>query len=98
MAKKDFSEVNTERVLDRITAATAEPDTVKIESIQRKRNRDNPAVRTSLMLPTDCYKYISITARAGGYSMNALIELLIRRHMEEHKEEYESILKLRDSI
>ena len=33
MAKKDFSEVNTERVLDRITAATAEPDTVKIESV-----------------------------------------------------------------
>lgn len=111
MAQKDFTQINTGRVYDTITAATAEEKARK----ERKTYTDEEAralmmdmnttgrkgvkmKRLNIAVTPDVSDYIQTMARVSGETMSMFIVRALREHMASHGDIYEKAVEFRKSL
>lgn len=54
--------------------------------------------RINLALAPELHQYVQTMARASGISYTLFVNRVIQKHLDEHREAYEDILKVRDSL
>jgi hypothetical protein len=111
MAKKDFSQIETGRVYDTITAATAEEKARK----ERKTYTDEEAralqmdmnttgrkgvrmKRLNIAVTPDVSEYIYTMSRVSGETLSMFIVRALREHMDAHADIYKKAIAFRNSL
>ena len=99
--KKDFSSVNTGRVYNAITEATAQPEqherkvyteqeAQELRQAGKTQGRKGcKAIRINMAFTPDVHQYIKIMARARGQSVTEFTNYVFRQSMEQNKDLYE---------
>lgn len=110
---KDFSNVNTDRVYNTITEATADPETSTrkdrrtyegqeaaefLNSGRTSGRKGLKLSRINMAFTPDVYEYIKTMSRVSGLTMTAFINKALKEHMENHKETYNKALEFRNSL
>ena len=128
MAKKDFSQINTNRVYGTIAEATAEPEQEAVEVLQdaaaqeitqtRKERRTYSeqeaaeilqTLRTSgrkgvklprinLAFAPEVHEYITVMSRVRGENLTQFVNMVLKQHMEEHRDIYEKAIEFKNSL
>lgn len=105
---KDFSAINTGRVIDQIAEATrktGQQDTAPAEEIaerqairrtQGRKGAKQP--RVNLALSSANYDYVRTCARAAGITQISFINDIIDQHRITHPEEYEKAKQLQEEL
>lgn len=110
--KKDFSSVNTGRVYDTITEATAEPEkkrkdrktyTEEEKALYQqmgatKGRKECRMVRINMAFTPVVHDYIKTMARVRGESITDFTNYIFTKSMADNAELYEKAKEFRDSI
>lgn len=86
MAKKDFTNKQTFDAL--LAKATAEPAAEPKEDLKR----------INLALDPELHNFLMILAKSSGKSMNAFINQILQRYMDDHRDSYGLALKFMESL
>ena len=112
MAKKDFSQVETNRVYNTISELTQEPQELRkprksytaqealkyMNSLKTSGRKGVALPRINLAFTMDNYDYVQIMSRVSGISMTEFINMCLTQHREAHGEVYEQARAFRAAI
>ena len=90
MAKKDFTNPKTFDELQAI--ATAEP------AAEPKTEPKTDPKRINLALDPALHNFLMILAKSSGKSMNAFINIILQRYMDDHRDSYDLAIKFKESL
>ena len=86
MAKKDFTNTKAFDALQ----ATATADNTAEPKAELKR--------INLALDPALHNFLMILAKSSGQSMNAFINQILQRYMDDHRDSYDLALKFKESL
>ena len=86
MAKKDFT---NKQAFDALQA-TATADTTAEPKEELKR--------INLALDPALHNFLMILAKSSGKSMNAFINMILQRYMDDHRDSYDLAIKFKESL
>lgn len=111
MAKKDFTQVQANKVKSTIAEATAAQEERKERKTYNKQEAHEflqemkTAGRKGLKLPRinvafapDLYEYCRTMARAAGMTYTDFVNLVLRQHMEQNADKYEKAIQFREDL
>ena len=111
MAKKDFSQVNTNPVYETIAESTMEQQkrrarkTYSDQEIEDLQNSLQTAGRKGAKLPRinmafskKNYDYINTMSKAAGMNLTEFVNKIVDGHREEHADLYSRALEFRNSL
>ncbi len=108
MAKKDFTNINTENVYSALGTATskrgqqatASSSEVKerADTLRTQGRKGCKAVRINMAFTPDNHDYIKTMARISGHTMTEFVNIVIERYRTEHPELWEKALEIKNSL